>query len=188
MLLKKLDCDRLARLGLPLACLTLSTRRSENRSRHRIVADRRVTSARCSRGTTLLSTEFSHRSIHLLLNVLLVELDVVENILLNRPTEEVQLSNSRDKGFVARNLELNALSTAERIEEFLTIGLELILVVHIHDKLLAIQNVRCTVSLAVVCDKPVDQTQTDRGSSLQKLDDFRKILAIAVKALERGHN
>jgi hypothetical protein len=87
-----------------------------------------------------------------------MELDVTKNILLDSPPEEIQLSNGCDKGFVARNLELDALPAAKWIKELLAIGLELILVVHIHNKLLTIKDIRSTVGLAIIGDKPVDQT------------------------------
>lgn len=83
-----------------------------------------------------------------------------------------------------RHLEENPLPSAKRVKELLTVRLELVLVVHVHGKLLAIQHVRGIVCLAVVCNKPVNEPQAHFTGSLEQFYDFVDILALTVKALE----
>jgi hypothetical protein len=111
-------------------------------------------------------------------------LDILENTLLEGPSEEVQLPHGCQKGFMAWNLERDPFTPAKGVKEFLTVGLELVLVVHIHDKFLAIQNVGSAVGFGEVCHKPVNQSEADLARAFQKLNNFRKIGAIGVKALK----
>ena len=89
---------------------------------------------------------------------------------------------------MTRNLETDALTTAKGVKEFLAIGLELVLVVHIYYELLALEDIGNAVRLGVVCYEPVNETQTHFTRSFQKFNDFIQILATAVKTLEMGDN
>ena len=58
------------------------------------------------------------------------------------------------------DLETDTLTSAEGIKEFLAIRLELVLVVHVDNEFLAVENVGNGVNLGVVCHEPVNQTLT----------------------------
>ena len=89
---------------------------------------------------------------------------------------------------MAWDLETDTFTPAEGIKEFLAIRLELVLVVHVDNEFLAVENVGNGVDLGVVCHEPVNQTQAYFASSLQEFDDFIQVLATAVKTLEAGDN
>lgn len=125
-----------------------------------------------------------HCPIHLLFNILLVELDVIQNPFLESPAEEVQLADRCEKRLVLRDLEENTLPPAERVKQLLAVRLELVLIVHIHGKLLSIQNVRGIVCLAVVRNKPVNEPQAHFTGSLQKINNLGNVLALAVEPLQ----
>lgn len=42
------------------------------------------------------------------------------------------------------------------------------------------------MGLGIVCDEPVNQTQTDITGALKKVYDFRQIVVSAIKTLETG--
>jgi hypothetical protein len=67
-----------------------------------------------------------------------IELDIIEHTLLNGPAKEIQLSNRSLKEGKALNLKHDTLAAAKGVEELLTIGLELGLVVGIDKKLLSL--------------------------------------------------
>ena len=125
-----------------------------------------------------------HCRIHLLLDILLMELDVIQNALLECPAEEVQLAYRGQESLMLRHLEEDPLPPAKRVKELLAIRLELVLVVHIHGKLLAVQDVRGVVCLAVVRNKPVNEPQAHFTGSLEQFYDLIDILALTVKTLE----
>ena len=87
-----------------------------------------------------------------------------------------------------RNLERNPLSPAKRVKQFLAIRLQLILVIHVYDEFLAVENIRCTVRLGEICDEPVNKTKADFAGAFEKLDDFIQVLAPTVKALKAGND
>ena len=57
--------------------------------------------------------------------------DIVVDILLNEPTEEVKLSDGRDKRRLPTGLKLNTLSAAKWIKKTLGIRIQFTLVVEI---------------------------------------------------------
>ena len=87
-----------------------------------------------------------------------------------------------------RNLERNTLSPAKRVKQFLAIRLQLILVIHIHDEFLAVENIRCAMCLGEICHEPVNKAKTYFAGAFEKLHDFIQVLATAVKALKAGNN
>ncbi len=82
--------------------------------------------------------------------------NVVQELRLNGPPEEVQFSDGGEEGLVARDLEENALTTTIGVKILLGVGLELGLVADIYEELLAVEWVTDEVTAAVICDKPVN--------------------------------
>ena len=111
-------------------------------------------------------------------------LDVIQDSLLESPPEEVQLAYCCEEGLVLGNLEENPLPPAERVEQLLAIRLELVLIIHIHGKLLSTKNVRSIVCLAVICYEPVDKPQAYLTGSFEEFDNLVDIGSEAVKPLE----
>ena len=89
---------------------------------------------------------------------------------------------------MSRNLKADSLAPAKGIEQLLTIRLQLVLVIHVDDEFLAVQNIRRAVGLAVVRYEPVNKSQTYIARPLEEFHDFVEIVAAAVEALEAGNN
>ena len=115
--------------------------------------------------------------IHLRLHDLTLCLEILDDVLLNRPAEEVELSYRRYEGVNSRETEHNTLSATEGVKELLGIGLQLTLVAHIDHKLLAIQEITDCMPLRIVRDEPVDQTQADYTCTIEELHDLCHILS-----------
>ncbi len=106
-------------------------------------------------------------SIHIVFDVGCVFQDVGHYSLFDGPTEEVELAHGRLlNGWLATNLEADALTTTEGIKQSLGIRLEFAFVVEVHH-ILTGRCVRsfdqrvCDIKLfGVVRDEPVDETQT----------------------------
>ena len=96
-----------------------------------------------------------------------MELDIGQNVLLDGPAKEVQLGNRCEKRRMIRNLEIDSLTTAKGIKEFLAVGLELALVIPVNQELLAVQNIVRGVSLGVIGNKPINYSKTDFRSALE---------------------
>jgi len=79
----------------------------------------------------------------------------MKNTLFQGPAEEIELSDRRQECLISGYLETNALAPTKGIKQFLAVGLQLVLVVHVHDELLAIQDIGSAIRLAVIRDKPV---------------------------------
>jgi len=104
---------------------------------------------------------------HVFLHVVQVEFQVVDDLVVNRPSEKVELSNGCADGVLLFVVEGDARPPSERIEQHFLKGLELRPIVHIHVEvfLFAIfgEHVRYIVLLAIVRDVPIDQTQRQVG-------------------------
>ena len=82
--------------------------------------------------------------------------NVVQELRLNGPPEEVQFSDGGQERLVARDLEENALTATVRVKILLGVGLELGLVADIHEELLAVEWITDEVTAAVIRHKPVN--------------------------------
>lgn len=82
--------------------------------------------------------------------------DVVEELRLNGPPEEVELADRGEERLIAWNLEHDSLTTTVGVEILLGVGLELRLVADIDEELMTVQGITDKVAAAVVGDKPVD--------------------------------
>ena len=126
--------------------------------------------------------------IHLRLNRLIVLLQVLYNLLLHCPPKEVQFPHCGDELLCPWEAEHNTLATAEGVEQFLTIRLQLILITVIDHELLPLQEVANGVALGIVRHEPVNKTETDGRRTLEQLHDLRQILPGRIEVLETHHN
>ena len=146
-------------------------------------------------GLRLLAIVLLETNIHITLNVSHVRNDVPDHAHLNRPAEEVELShggllNRR----LAADLETDALTATERIEEPLRIRFEFALVVEMNHKLTAGvrrligQRITNIELLGIIGDEPVDETQTHRRCSCQNRQNLGQSPRLVVKLLEPADN
>ena len=89
---------------------------------------------------------------------------------------------------MAWNLEENPLATAKGVEELLAIRLQLRLVVHVDEKLLAIQDIGDSVLLRIVCNKPVNEAQRHLRCALENLDQLLLVRVLTIETLERTYD
>ncbi len=111
-------------------------------------------------------------------------LNVIQELRLNGPPEEVQFSDCGKEGLVRRNLEENTLTTTVRVEVLLGVRLQLGLVAHVDEKLVTVEWVTDEVATAVVGHEPVNQTQGKVGGALEIREDSLDVFAICVEFLE----
>lgn len=83
---------------------------------------------------------------------------MLQNVLLDKPPEEVELAYRRDKRLHAAYLETNALTAAERVKQPLAISIQLAFVIEIHKEMLASQRKTGIHLFRIVGDKIIDQT------------------------------
>ena len=86
------------------------------------------------------------------------------------------------------DLEANAFTTAERIEEPLGIRLQFALVVEMYHELRGILGIADVELLGIVGDKPVDQTEADGGCPGQDREDGFQPTRLVVEVLEPTDN
>ncbi len=82
--------------------------------------------------------------------------NVVEELRLNGPPEEVEFADGGEERLVSRNLEEDALTAAVGVEILLRVGLQLGLVADIDEELVTVERIADEVAAAVIRDKPVD--------------------------------
>ena len=123
--------------------------------------------------------------VHVALNIGGVLENVVNDTFLDGPPEEVQLAHRGllDGRFPA-NLERNALAAAEWVEEALTVGFELALVLEVDDELAAVQRVPDVVLFGVVGDEPLDDAEADGCGARQKGHDGLDAPGLIVEILQ----
>ena len=86
-------------------------------------------------------------------------LNVMQNIGLQCPTEEIQLSNGGGERVMIWNLEQNSLSAAIGVKILLGVRLELPFVTQIHQELLTVQRIAYEVFTTVFGNEPINDTQ-----------------------------
>ncbi len=82
--------------------------------------------------------------------------NVVEELRLNGPPEEVEFADGGQERLVSRNLKENALTATVGVEILLRVGFELGLVADIYEELVTVERIADEIAAAVICDKPVD--------------------------------
>ena len=156
----------------------------------------RRTPARCRRrcrGRTVRNRlarllELPRAGVHGRLDLHQIHLNIVEHALLQRPPEEVQFPDGGLEHLVPLDLKHDSLTPAEGIKQFLTVCLQLRLVVRIDEKLLVVQDIRDIVLLGVVRHKPVNEAQGGIGRALEQLDDVFLVVTGRIELLEAIHN
>ena len=98
--------------------------------------------------------------IHITLNIRDMIQDILDNALFECPAEEIELLHrGLFDGCRTTNLEADTLTTTERVEETLRIGLELTLVMEVNHKLRGFQRIADVEFLGIIRDEPIDQTK-----------------------------
>ena len=85
----------------------------------------------------------------------------LENLLFDEPAEEIQLSDRRLKGFHVAGLKQNTFSATEGVKEAFAVGVQLALVVEIHQEMPSCLRKGRIHLLGVVCDKVIDKAKAD---------------------------
>ena len=136
-------------------------------------------------GLGLLTVVLPEARIHIVFNCGGVLENVVQDSLLDRPPEEIQLTDSGllDRRLTA-DLEADALAAAEGVEEALGVRLELALVVEVYHELTALQKIVHVELLAVVRDEPVDDTERYGRLAGEYGKHGLKVSRLVVKVLE----
>ena len=137
-------------------------------------------------GITILTLGCAITRIHVILYVLIVRLNKLNDLVLNRPLEKVELT---DRGFHAFGLviwDLNTLPPAERIKTFFAVCLQLEFIVIIHLEtpgfsIAVLEFIYCEVLLCVVCDEPVHDAEGNLGFAVDYGNRFGEIIAIFVE-------
>ena len=115
--------------------------------------------------------------------------NIRQNALFNGPPEEVELPHgcllNRRR---TPNNKADALTTTERVEQALAVGLELALVLEIDDEGAVLQSVANIELLGIVGDEPFDDPQTHGGGARQKRENRLHTSGQIVEVLEPADN
>ena len=137
-------------------------------------------------GIAILTLGCAITGVHIVLNVLVVRLYELNNLVLNRPLEKVELT---DCGFHAFGLvvwDLNAFPPAKRIKTFFAVCLQLEFIVIIYLEtpgfsIAVLEFIYCEVLLCVVCDEPVHDAKGNLGFAIDYGNRFGEIFAVFVE-------
>jgi hypothetical protein len=138
-------------------------------------------------GITILTLGCAITRVHVVLYVLVVRLYELNDLVLNRPLEKVELS---DRGFHTFGLiiwDLNTLPSAEWIKTFFAVCLQLEFVVVVYFEttgfsITILEFIYCEVLLCVVCDKPVHDAERNLGFAVDYGNRFGEIFAVFIKS------
>jgi hypothetical protein len=110
----------------------------------------------------------------------LVRQDVIDDTIGNRPTNEIQLSDSRREA-----LKLYAFGPAKGIEQFLAVAVKTALVGYMHSKRLArLSSVRHVTVFGVIRHKPLETTQRDAILMCQDVLQLVAVFGLAEESRE----
>jgi hypothetical protein len=144
-----------------------------------------LTAARRCLLLRLLAVMLPETDVHVLLDIGCMGHNIVYHALLNGPTEEVKLAHGRLlNGGLPADLETDALTTAEGVEQTLGVRLEFALVVEVDHEGAILQRVADVELLGVVRHEPVDQAETDGRFALQDGEDRLQSPRLVVEILE----
>jgi hypothetical protein len=103
---------------------------------------------------------------------------VIQDLVLNRPLKETQLS---DSGIHLQ--ELDTLPTTEGVEHLFAVRLEMRLVRQVdnHMATILLRQIGNVVLLRVVCDQPVNQSQTNLRLSCDDIPHTLKDFGVSIK-------
>lgn len=132
-----------------------------------------------------LAVVLAEARVHVALNVGGVLENVVNDAFLDGPPEEVQLAHrGLLDGRLPADLERDALTATEGVEETLAVRLELALVLEVDDELAAVQSVPDVVLFGVVRDEPLDDAEADGRRARQKGHDGLDTPGLVVEILQ----
>ena len=98
--------------------------------------------------------------IHITLNIRDMIQDILDDALFKCPAEEIELPHGGlFYGRRTTNLEADSLTTTERVEETLRIGLEFALVMEVDHELGGFQWVADVEFLGIIRNEPIDQAE-----------------------------
>ena len=117
--------------------------------------------------------------LHVCMDRVVVVLEVLENVILDRPLEEVELSYGR-----VQTHELDPLPTAEGVEHLFAIRLQVGLVGKIDNDMTGTHEVGDIVLLGVIGHKPVQKAQADLGLTREDALDLLEIILVGIEPLQ----
>jgi len=130
----------------------------------------------------------AHLGVHFSLYGCRIETKIIQDSLLQSPAEEVQFSNGREERRLTGHLEVNTLTTAEGIKEFLTVRLQLTLVVRVDEELLPFKDICCVMCLGIIGDEPVNEAEGESGRAEENGENLGDIRTLSVEALKTLYN
>jgi len=124
------------------------------------------------------------RRVHILFDDLTMFRQKFQDLLFDEPAEEIQLPDRGLKGFHVTCLKQYTFPATEGVKQTFAIGVQLALVVEIHQKMTSCLSKGRIHLLGVVCDKVIDKAKADGRGPLQNRKQFVKVSGFAVKLLE----
>ena len=85
-------------------------------------------------------------------------------------------------------MEVDPLTAAEGIKEFLTVRLQLTLVICVDEELLPLKNVCRVMCLGIIGDKPVNETEGESRRAEENRENLGDIRTLGVEALKTLYN
>jgi hypothetical protein len=86
------------------------------------------------------------------------------------------------------HLEVDPLTTAEGIKEFLTVRLQLTLVVRVDEELLSLKDIGCVMCLGLIRNEPINEAEGESGCSEENGENLGNIRTLGVETLETLYN
>ena len=118
------------------------------------------------------------------MDVVIMRIQILEDLILNDPLEEVQLSHRR-----VQTAELDALPTTEGIEHLLVIRLQVRLVDQVDNHMvICLSHERHIMLLRIIGNKPVEKTQAQPGLTGENLLDAAEVFGCAIELLKTVKN
>lgn len=131
---------------------------------------------------------FFESCVHIPLNRLAIDRDVLQNVLLDRPAKEVELTDSRHKLLMAACLKQDALPSAKRVKKTFGIRIQFALIVEIDKELALPHKIRRIVLLGVVCDEVIHKSKTYGGLALQNRHESIEMSRMHVELLQPSND
>ncbi len=127
--------------------------------------------------------------IHIYFDVRCVDHNILQDTLLDRPPEEVQLAHRRlfDRRGAGYD-ETDALPTTEGVKQLLAVRLEFALVLKMDDELAFVENIGNIELFGVVRDEPLDDTETDGSTAIQEGENSLNTPGLVIELLEPTNN
>lgn len=137
---------------------------------------------------TVLAFRRAVARVHVALYILVVCLDKLDDLVLNRPLEKIQLSDGGFHRLCFVIGDLDALPPTKRVKTFLAVSLQLefVVIVYLETTGFAItvrEFIYSEILLRVVRHEPVHNAEGDLGFAVDDGDRLCEIIAILIKGL-----